>query len=232
MWNVALVSALELANLADQAVVIAHSACDRTESRGAHAREDYQKRDDENWLKHTVRLEGRGLERQLRVPPGASQYALQRGAELSARRAHSLAHSAKSITAQRINPGESDMSEFTLPANSKVGEGKHWAAAEAGRARQELPDLSLGSGEEAPIPTMDTFEIDRDHCGPMVLDALVKINDQIDPTLSFRRSCREGVCGSCAMNIDGTNTLACLTPIDEPQDRERAGSRRCRTCRS
>jgi succinate dehydrogenase / fumarate reductase flavoprotein subunit len=52
-WNVALVSALELANLADQAVVIAHSASARTESRGAHAREDYQKRDDENWLKHT-----------------------------------------------------------------------------------------------------------------------------------------------------------------------------------
>jgi succinate dehydrogenase / fumarate reductase, flavoprotein subunit len=54
LWNVALVSALELANLAEQAVVIAHSALDRTESRGAHAREDYQKRDDENWLKHTV----------------------------------------------------------------------------------------------------------------------------------------------------------------------------------
>src|SRR6185369_2920134 len=53
LWNVALVSALELANLADQALVIAHSACSRTESRGAHAREDYQKRDDENWLKHT-----------------------------------------------------------------------------------------------------------------------------------------------------------------------------------
>jgi succinate dehydrogenase / fumarate reductase, flavoprotein subunit len=54
LWNVALVSALELANLADQAVVIAHSACARTESRGAHAREDYHKRDDANWLKHTV----------------------------------------------------------------------------------------------------------------------------------------------------------------------------------
>src|SRR6185369_12074198 len=53
MWNVSLLSALELANLAEQAVVIAHSACTRTESRGAHAREDYQKRDDKNWLKHT-----------------------------------------------------------------------------------------------------------------------------------------------------------------------------------
>jgi succinate dehydrogenase / fumarate reductase flavoprotein subunit len=54
LWNVALVSALELANLADQAVVIAHSALARTESRGAHAREDYHQRDDQNWLKHTV----------------------------------------------------------------------------------------------------------------------------------------------------------------------------------
>ena len=62
---------------------------------------------------------------------------------------------------------------------------------------------------------MDTFDIDRDHCGPMVLDALVKINDQIDPTLAFRRSCRVGVCGSCAMDIDGKNRLACLTPIDD-----------------
>ena len=53
-WNVSLVAALELANLAEQAVVIAHSACAREESRGAHAREDYQKRDDQNWLKHTV----------------------------------------------------------------------------------------------------------------------------------------------------------------------------------
>ncbi len=54
LWNVGLVSALELANLAEQAVVIAHSACARTESRGAHAREDYHERDDKNWLKHTV----------------------------------------------------------------------------------------------------------------------------------------------------------------------------------
>jgi len=48
-----------------------------------------------------------------------------------------------------------------------------------------------------------------DQCGPMVLDALIKIKNEIDSSLTFRRSCREGVCGSCAMNIDGTNTLAC-----------------------
>ena len=63
-------------------------------------------------------------------------------------------------------------------------------------------------------PRIDTYEVDLDACGPMVLDALIKIKNEVDPTLTFRRSCREGICGSCAMNIDGTNTLACLKPID------------------
>ena len=54
-----------------------------------------------------------------------------------------------------------------------------------------------------------------DNCGPMVLDALIKIKNEIDPTLTFRRSCREGVCGSCAMNIDGSNTLACTKSAKE-----------------
>ena len=64
----------------------------------------------------------------------------------------------------------------------------------------------------------------------MVLDALIKIKNEVDPTLTFRRSCREGICGSCAMNIDGTNTLACLKPIDEVKA-ARCRSTRCRTCR-
>ena len=64
-------------------------------------------------------------------------------------------------------------------------------------------------------PRTDTYEVDLDACGPMVLDALIKIKNEVDPTLTFRRSCREGICGSCAMNIDGNNTLACLKPIDE-----------------
>jgi succinate dehydrogenase / fumarate reductase, iron-sulfur subunit len=59
------------------------------------------------------------------------------------------------------------------------------------------------------------YEIDLDKCGPMVLDALIKIKNEIDPTLTFRRSCREGICGSCAMNIDGTNTLACICAIEQ-----------------
>src|SRR5216684_56077 len=105
------------------------------------------------------------------------------------------------------------MSEFTLPANSKVGEGKHWPAPQEGAGHIKSFRIYRWNANDGANPTLDTFEIDLDKCGPMVLDALVKINDEIDPNLSYRRSCREGVCGSCAMNIDGTNTLACLTPI-------------------
>jgi succinate dehydrogenase / fumarate reductase iron-sulfur subunit len=105
------------------------------------------------------------------------------------------------------------MSEFTLPPNSKVREGKHWPLHHP-VARVKSFRIYRWHPANYATPTMDTFDIDRENCGPMVLDALIMINDHIDPTLSFRRSCREGVCGSCAMNIDGVNALACLTPID------------------
>src|ERR1700692_4633716 len=105
------------------------------------------------------------------------------------------------------------MSEFTLPANSKVGKGKDWALSKPAEHAKSFQIYRWNPQKNA-NPTMDIFHIDRDECGPMVLDALIKINDQIDPSLSFRRSCREGVCGSCAMNIDGKNHLACLTPMD------------------
>lgn len=63
-------------------------------------------------------------------------------------------------------------------------------------------------------PFLQTYEVDLSTCGPMVLDALIKIKNELDPTLTFRRSCREGICGSCSMNIDGTNNLACISKID------------------
>jgi succinate dehydrogenase (ubiquinone) iron-sulfur subunit len=63
-------------------------------------------------------------------------------------------------------------------------------------------------------PHMQTYEVDLNACGPMILDALLKIKNEIDPTLTFRRSCREGICGSCSMNIGGVNTLACISKID------------------
>ncbi len=106
------------------------------------------------------------------------------------------------------------MVEFTLPANSKVTEGKSFKAdPEAQRIKRfRIYRFDPDSGAN---PRLDTFEVDLDTCGPMVLDGLIKIKNEIDPTLTFRRSCREGVCGSCAFNIDGTNTLACIKPIDE-----------------
>ena len=67
-------------------------------------------------------------------------------------------------------------------------------------------------------PSVDTYYIDTHDCGPMVLDGLIWIKNHIDPTLTFRRSCREGVCGSCAMNIDGQNTLACTKSMHDVKD--------------
>jgi len=63
-------------------------------------------------------------------------------------------------------------------------------------------------------PRMEEYKVDLNNCGPMVLDALIKIKNEMDPSLTFRRSCREGICGSCAMNIGGVNTLACLSKIE------------------
>ena len=106
------------------------------------------------------------------------------------------------------------MAEFTLPANSKVGTGKTYPAA-AGAKRVKNFKIYRWNPEDGQNPRLDTYQIDLDACGPMVLDALIKIKNEVDTTLTFRRSCREGICGSCAMNIDGTNTLACLKAIDE-----------------
>ncbi len=104
------------------------------------------------------------------------------------------------------------MVQFVLPRNSRVKPGKsHKAPAGAKNVREF--HIYRYDPDQKKNPTLDIFEIDVDEIGPMVLDALLKIKDDIDPTLTFRRSCREGICGSCAMCIDGINTLACLKPI-------------------
>ncbi len=106
------------------------------------------------------------------------------------------------------------MAQFTLPANSKIGKGKTYQAPDnAGTVRRFVVYRYDPDGGEN--PRMDTYEVDMDLSGPMVLDALIKIKNEIDPTLSFRRSCREGICGSCAMNVDGTNDLACLRTVED-----------------
>jgi len=106
------------------------------------------------------------------------------------------------------------MVEFFLPANSKVKPGKTYKAS-AGAKRVKTFRIYRFDPDSGQNPHLDRFEIDLDDCGPMVLDAIIKIKNEVDATLTFRRSCREGICGSCAMNINGTNTLACLKPIDD-----------------
>jgi succinate dehydrogenase / fumarate reductase iron-sulfur subunit len=106
------------------------------------------------------------------------------------------------------------MVEFSLPPNSRIGKGKTFKAP-AGAKRVREFRIYRWNPDDGQNPRIDTYEVDLDACGPMVLDALIKIKNEVDPTLTFRRSCREGICGSCAMNIDGGNTLACLKPIEE-----------------
>ena len=107
------------------------------------------------------------------------------------------------------------MVEFALPANSKVGTGKDWAGPPSGAGRQRKFRIYRFDPDSPANPSIDTYSVDLDDCGPMVLDALIKIKSEIDPTLTFRRSCREGICGSCAMNVDGTNTLSCTKAISD-----------------
>lgn len=102
------------------------------------------------------------------------------------------------------------MAQITLPKNSKIDR----AAGKTYKAPTQTKNVRVFKiyrydPDSGANPRVDTYEVDMDRCGPMVLDALIKIKNEIDSTLTFRRSCREGICGSCAMNIDGTNTLAC-----------------------
>jgi succinate dehydrogenase / fumarate reductase iron-sulfur subunit len=106
------------------------------------------------------------------------------------------------------------MAEFTLPKNSKIKPGKHFQA-KAGANNMRTFRVYRWSPDDTENPRVDSYDVDMASCGPMVLDALIKIKNEIDSTLTFRRSCREGICGSCAMNIDGTNTLACTKAIGD-----------------
>ena len=111
------------------------------------------------------------------------------------------------------------MVEIRLPKNSRIQQGKVWSPpksankSESGEVRKFRIYRWSPEGDEN--PRIDTYSVPTDACGPMVLDALIWIKSNIDPTLTFRRSCREGICGSCAMNIGGTNTLACTKGWDE-----------------
>ena len=103
------------------------------------------------------------------------------------------------------------MVQLTLPKGSQVSEGNTFGK----KAKNTITfNVYRWNRESKENPRLDRFYIDKSKLGPMVLDALMFIKNQMDPSLTFRRSCREGICGSCSMNVNGTNTLACLKPID------------------
>jgi succinate dehydrogenase / fumarate reductase iron-sulfur subunit len=108
------------------------------------------------------------------------------------------------------------MVEFALPKNSKINpKGKHFPCSDKGATNKKNFKIYRYDPENGENPRIDSYELNMDECGPMMLDAIIKIKNEVDQTLTFRRSCREGICGSCSMNVDGTNTLACIKPIAE-----------------
>jgi succinate dehydrogenase / fumarate reductase iron-sulfur subunit len=107
------------------------------------------------------------------------------------------------------------MAQFSLPKNSTIDKAAGKTFKSPGAKKPKSFKIYRYDPDTGANPRVDTYEVDMAACGPMVLDALIKIKNEVDPTLTFRRSCREGICGSCAMNIDGTNTLACIKGCDE-----------------
>ena len=105
------------------------------------------------------------------------------------------------------------MVQINLPKNSEIKVGKSWPKPQGKTVREfKIYRYDPDTGEN---PRTDTFFVDTSDCGPMVLDALNWIKHEVDPTLTLRRSCREGICGSCSMNIDGANTLACTKAMSD-----------------
>src|SRR6202051_219373 len=109
------------------------------------------------------------------------------------------------------------MVEFALPKNSRISGGKAWPKPATATETREFR-IYRWNPDEGKNPSVDTYLIAPHDCGPMGRDGMIWIKNNIDPTLTFRRSCREGVCGSCAMNIDGQNTLARTKSMHDEKD--------------
>jgi succinate dehydrogenase / fumarate reductase iron-sulfur subunit len=106
------------------------------------------------------------------------------------------------------------MVQFSLPKHSRVQQGKVWKSSFHAE-NETIFTIYRWNPDSDNNPHLDTFYVDRGECGPMVLDALIWIKNNVDSTLAFRRSCREGICGSCGMNINGANTIACTKAIPD-----------------
>ena len=101
------------------------------------------------------------------------------------------------------------MVQLSLPKNSEIKKGKYFKDKTGSKNLRKVNiyrwDPSIDEG-----PRIDTYEVDMDNCPSKVLDILNKIKNEIDSSLTFRKSCAHGICGSCAMNVDGVNTLSCM----------------------
>merc|ERR1712029_1017258 len=133
------------------------------------------------------------------------QSKMSRGAALTARLTR------RWLTPSTLSPNTINTSVIFIPQRGAAAAAA--ASAEKPARSKKFTIYRWNPEKPGDKPRMQEYDVDLNKCGPMILDALIKIKNEIDPTLTFRRSCREGICGSCAMNIGGTNTLACISKI-------------------
>ena len=129
-----------------------------------------------------------------------------------------IIHSSDQVSRARLLDRFPVPKNFGVSAESRIERGRTWSAP-TGATRVKTFEIYRYDPDSGRNPRLDSFEVDLDDCGPMLLDVLIWIKNKIDSTLTFRRSCREGICGSCAMNIDGTNWLACTRFVADTRKR-------------
>ncbi|KAK6433192.1 succinate dehydrogenase complex, subunit B [Oleoguttula sp. CCFEE 5521] len=131
-----------------------------------------------------------------------------------------MASVVETTKAEPLSTVSESLSASTQPTPSSKTSTKGEAAPDKDATIKTFHIYRWNPDEPSTKPKMQSYTLDLNKTGPMMLDALIRIKNEVDPTLTFRRSCREGICGSCAMNIDGVNTLACLCRINPDKKQE------------
>ena len=209
IWNSDLVETLELENLMANAITTVYGAEARKESRGAHAREDFSSRDDVNWRKHTLAWVDDDGKVTLAYRPVHTETA-------AAGRARAASASRRSRRRRGcIEKDEFEWSNSLSPRTRRSREGKTWPKPEGATNLREYRIYRWSPGRRREPAHRHLFRRSSTIAGRWCSTRCLWIKNKIDPTLTLRRSCREGICGSCAMNIDGSNTLACTKGMDD-----------------